>query len=217
MTSRWEVERALRDSGLPAFARLAALTLLSRADVATCIIPAERSPSLTVLAHDTGLSRRSVMNALNTLESEGWVTRSRDLARAIKEKRPTGYRLHIPSRAGDALEQEVPQSTRAGDAPSRAGDALELGHEMHKVRAPGALNQNWINTDHLAALAVAEVLRHTGKIITEDDARRGIKIKIDGQQIRSPKQWLRKVIASDPVWWLPTPQPPHFRNGEFGS
>jgi hypothetical protein len=36
---RWEVERAIRTSELPPLARLVALSLLTRADAATAIVP----------------------------------------------------------------------------------------------------------------------------------------------------------------------------------
>ena len=141
MTTRWDVERALRDSGLPAAARHVALELLTRTGAGTAEVPAEHSPSLTTLARETGMSRRAVMRALNVLESGGWITRLRDLKRAVTEKQPTRYRLHAPARAGDALGQEVPQSARAGGAlelgqevpQARAGDAPELGPQGHIV------------------------------------------------------------------------------------
>ncbi len=125
MTTRWDVERALRDSGLPAAARHVALELLTRAKAGTAGVPAEHSPSLTRLARDTGMSRRAVMDGLNVLESRGWVSRLRDLERARKEHRPTGYRLHVPASARAALGQDVPQPARAGRALARAGAALE--------------------------------------------------------------------------------------------
>ena len=115
-TTRWDVERALRGSGLPATARHVALELLTHTEAGTAKVPAKHSPSLAGLARDTGLSRRAVMNGLNVLESGGWVTRLRDLKRAVKDKQPTSYRLHVPASARAALGQDVPQSARAPGA-----------------------------------------------------------------------------------------------------
>jgi hypothetical protein len=95
---RWAVERALRDSGLPPNARHVARTLLFRAESGTAEVPAKFAPSLSALAHDTGLAQSTVKVALNALETADWLIRDRDIARALAEKLPTGYRLRIPTR-----------------------------------------------------------------------------------------------------------------------
>lgn len=67
----------------------------------------------------------------------------------------------------------------------------------------------------LAEFVIAEVCRHSGTTITTEEAEHGITNKLNGSAVRQPERWLAKVIASDPAWWLPTPQPPRFRNGRF--
>ena len=94
---RWEIERAVLASDLPSPARLVALTLLTRTDAETAVIPGRYSPSLSTIAGDTGLNRASVARHLNVLESAGWVTRLRDLGRAHSDKQPTCYQLHAPA------------------------------------------------------------------------------------------------------------------------
>jgi hypothetical protein len=98
MTDRWEVERALRDSGLPATARHVALELLTRSKAGSAEVPPRFAPSLSMLAHDTGLDRSTIKRALNVLESEHWITRSRDLVRARADGQPTAYQLHVSRR-----------------------------------------------------------------------------------------------------------------------
>jgi hypothetical protein len=119
VADRWEVERALRSSGLHPNARFVAMMLLSRADAGTAEIPSRFSPSLSVLAADTGLARSTVAVALNALEASGWVTRARDAARARAEKLPTGYRLHVP-------DGQTPRPT-AGLGPERAKPTSPIG------------------------------------------------------------------------------------------
>ena len=108
MTTRWDIEHALPDSGLPAAARLVEHVLLTRTDNGGTTIPARFMPSLTDLAHDTGLSRRSVIRALDVLESGGWLSRLRDPERARKEGKPTRYRPKLPPSARAALGGPAP-------------------------------------------------------------------------------------------------------------
>lgn len=142
MTDRWEVERALRASGLPPLARLVTWALLSRADADTAMIPGQFSPSLTALASDTGLGRSSIAYYLNLLESGGWVTRLRDLERARAQKQPTRYRLHAPASPRAGLVQEPDQSqSRTSPCP---GPALVRDTDL---ASPGAgHNQNTSRT-----------------------------------------------------------------------
>lgn len=53
------------------------LTLADVAEVGTAEIPAQWTPSLTVLAAETGLSKRTVQRHLDVLEDEGWIKRDR--------------------------------------------------------------------------------------------------------------------------------------------
>jgi hypothetical protein len=143
VTTRWDVERALRESGLPAAARHVALELLTRTDGGGTEVPAKFTPSLTALAADTGLSRRRVIYSLDVLESSGWLTRLRDLEAARKKKQPTRYRLKVPASARGALVHDVHQPASAPGAPASAGSALELVHQAHEVSAAVAHNQTF--------------------------------------------------------------------------
>lgn len=133
---RWEFERAVLRSELPAPARLILLIMAVVADWPGGVIPARFTPSLSTLAEMTGLSRRAVMNHLNAIERggdrDGWVVRIRPTKqRARAEKERTGYRLAVPASARDALAREP-------DALARAGGALEVVQEVPQARAGGA-------------------------------------------------------------------------------
>lgn len=135
MTSRWDIERALRSSGLPPIARHLALELLTYAEARTAVIPLDYSPSLSDLASDTGLCRSSIRNALNRLEQAGWLMRDRDIFRSRTNHRRTGYALQLPRPPdGLGLGHQMPQA-RTADALARAPDALGLGHQMAQARA----------------------------------------------------------------------------------
>lgn len=79
--------RAVRGSQLPAIARHVAMTLATYAGKA-----GEAYPSVETLADGTGWKRRTVIDALNTLEAEGWLSR----IKRGQKGRSTLYRLHAP-------------------------------------------------------------------------------------------------------------------------
>lgn len=123
MPSRFEYERAVRNSELPSLSRLLALTVATWADVRTGRIPDHLQPSLTTLEDATGMARASVRKHLDTLEGGGWLGRDRPSAAAARvNKERTRYSLKIPKGAA------VPDS-----------DGIELGHEMPQPRAADAL------------------------------------------------------------------------------
>ncbi len=97
MPTKFEVTKAVRRSDLPAPARLVMFVLADVAETGTAEIPEQFTPSLKVLAHETGLNESTVKRYLNTLEADGWLERRRptiDDARLKGER--TRYRLLIP-------------------------------------------------------------------------------------------------------------------------
>jgi len=97
-SNRWAVTKAVRASGLPAPSRLLMLTLADVAEVGTAEIPEQHTPSLSVLADETGLDRSTVRRHLASLEAAGWLVRLRPdpaAARSLGER--TRYRLTVPS------------------------------------------------------------------------------------------------------------------------
>lgn len=217
MTTRWDVERALRGSDLPAAARHVALALLSRTEAGTAGVPAEHSPSLARLARDTGYSRREVAYCLSALESRGWVTRLRDLERAHAEKRPTRYRLHVPASARGALVQEVHQSTSARGAPA-------LVQEVHRTSASVAPNQNLnqtsVRSSRVRGREPADVIRAAYPDATDDEIEIMIKDRI-ANGARSPVAVLAHEIREGtlrlPCGSGPGPHSSACRDGDPGG
>lgn len=85
--------RAVRASKLPATARHVAMTLATYAGKAGEAYPAQKT-----LEGGTGWARRTVNDALNTLEGQGWLTR----VKRGHKGRATLYRLHVPDAAPTA-------------------------------------------------------------------------------------------------------------------
>ena len=175
--------------GLPPAARLVALSLLTRTDAGTAEIPAKHSPSLAVQARDTGLSRRKVIYSLDVLESDGWLTRRRDLERARKDKQPTRYRLHIPASARAALVHGMHQPASAPRAP-------ELVHDVHGASAPRAPSQTLSQTSVRSARGrgPADIIRAAFPDATDDEIEILTKDKI-GNGARSLRAVLRHEIG----------------------
>jgi hypothetical protein len=94
-------------------------------------------PSLNLLAQETGMSRRSVVNVLRTMETKGWLVRER-VTSETGGLTANRYALTIwdahwaveADRAGNALVQEMHHPS--------AGDAPPLVHHVHPPSAPRA-------------------------------------------------------------------------------
>lgn len=108
MATRWDITKAVRASDLPAQARLIMLVLADVAEVGTAEVPEWFTPSLTVLARETGLGRSTVAEYLKVLEERKWVVRTRpSVGDAMGEGRRTRYQLMNPDSPGAELVQEV--------------------------------------------------------------------------------------------------------------
>ncbi|MFD1505271.1 helix-turn-helix domain-containing protein [Georgenia yuyongxinii] len=185
-TQRFDWERALLASDLPASARLIGLTLATRTDP-DLTIPADFTPSLSTIAKWTGLSRRAVQLHLNGLETAGWVTRSRPTVMAARvHHERTRYGLATPAGAGapDALGHEIPQPGE----PS----ALGLGNEVHGARAPVALNHHVPSPSPSPSITDVAVAASPGfRDLTEDE----IQPFIEFHKIRRWRPWLKKAMG----------------------
>jgi len=93
---RWRVTKAVRASDLPAPSRLIMLVLADVAEVGTAEIPERFTPSLAVLARETGLDRSTVQRHLAALDLAGWMVRTRPTPKEQWEGERTRYRLTIP-------------------------------------------------------------------------------------------------------------------------
>lgn len=165
MPSRFEFERAIRYSELPAPARHVALTIATWADVKTGRVPARHTPSLSTLAEATGLGRSTVRRGLNALESEGWIGRDRpDPVAARTKQARTRYRLRVPKGVdvpANGGQEEAPEDAepRAAAAPGeeglgperpqgRAAVTPDLGPERAQPRATAAPKSSYGPTVH---------------------------------------------------------------------
>ncbi|GAA2361001.1 hypothetical protein Cme02nite_38470 [Catellatospora methionotrophica] len=126
MATKWEINRAVRASNLPAPSRLIMLTLSDMAEAATAEIPERHTPSLTELARQTGLGRSTVAQHLLSLEETKWVVRDRpEVAAARANGERTCYRLTVP--AGAPVVQELDGLVQERDH-SEAEVVQELDH-----------------------------------------------------------------------------------------
>lgn len=160
MPSRFEYERAIRDSDLPPLSRLLTLTLATWADVKTGIIPARLTPSLSMLESATGMDRSTVRRHLNKLESDGWVGRNRPaVADARAKKARTQYTITIPKGVtvpeSDGYELGAEDAEARGTQPlaneglgaqrpmARGTQPLELGAENPMTRGTVPLSSSY--------------------------------------------------------------------------
>lgn len=116
------------------------LTLADVAKVGTAEIPARWTPSLSVLANETGLSKRTVQRHLDDLEAAGWIKRTRPPASAQWYGERIQYALLCPFTLEEheevASEDHPPMDsvTTGGVSESRGGVVTEsptYGHSDH--------------------------------------------------------------------------------------
>ncbi len=139
MTTKWEINKAVRASNLAPPSRLIMLTLSDMADANTAVIPERHTPSLAQIADETGLGRTAVKAHLNRLESLGWIIRSRPSEKAARlEHERTQYALAVPNPDEAWSLGDLASSTKLGreaTMPRSLGDHA-LGREATMPRSP---------------------------------------------------------------------------------
>lgn len=119
--------RAVRESGLPAPARLIVFVLSDIADNDTAVIPAARTLSLTELSHQSGLGRSTVARMLLLLEEAGWVKRDQPESPArARAGEKTRYQLKIGGSPRTGLVPERDYPTRSKKKPPSPTTGLEV-------------------------------------------------------------------------------------------
>jgi hypothetical protein len=219
VTDRWELERAVLASDLPAPSRHLMLTLATWADMSTATIPTKFTPSLTVLTNTTGLDRATVRRHLNRLERDGWVVRRRPAPeKARAEHARTTYRLTIPDK----------QAARGTEPLARGTEPPELGAESRKARGTVPLITNPYQDNHARtrarrdltpATAAAEMKKILGQPITEQDAETAIRDFLQNANGAIPNK-LRdfcKAVRDHPERYRPTPIPPRYKRRPEGA
>ena len=180
MTTRYDVERAVEDSGLPPVSRHIVLVLCTRMQQGSTVILPQHSPSLTRLARGTGWSRRTIQRYLNQLEDAKWIDRIRppeELARTLWMT--TLYVVRIP----DTLGSEV------------AG----LGSEV-------AANQICFSpeTDREIDLVITELARHTGRTVSREHAAKVRDQVVNRPGVRNRMTYLKSTLRRTPERFLPS-------------
>lgn len=134
MASKWEINRAVRYSGLPAPSRLIMLVLSDLAEADSGVIPESRTPSLRELAEWTGLDKSTVTRHLDALDESGWVCRTRPPAEvARRDHVKTAYRLDAPLVA-ECTMPEGPNGT--GMVHSASSQTGHVGNGMVHSATP---------------------------------------------------------------------------------
>lgn len=203
MPKKWDVTKAVRASDLPAPARLVMFVLADVAEVGTAEIPERRTPSLAVLAKETGLGKATVTRHLSRLEESGWVLRDRPDEAAMVRGERTRYRLAVPDGV-TAAEPAVPE----GDQPSPgAGQGLsqsETSHVSerdHPSPTAGHLNKDYRSSTDSADVPpsadAAKPRRPVGRGINAGDV---VGAYVDGAKAGGhprPSERLRKRVGKE--------------------
>jgi hypothetical protein len=138
--TRFEVERAVRESDLSPTCKLIMLILATWTDGKTAVIPPDQRKSLTDIAAAASLHRSTVPGALTVLEKGGWVTRRRPPVKQSRRGARTGYRLKIPK--GHLVAQDD-QLVVSDNHPSRPGEPplVAVDDKPSSLRRPNSQTQ----------------------------------------------------------------------------
>lgn len=181
---RWRITKAVRASGLPAPARLIMLVLADVAEVGTAEIPERFTPSIAVLAEETGLDRSTVKRHLAALEAAGWIDRTVPDARAQGRCERTRYRLTLPP---GAESTPVPGRTPHRGAENARDPGAESTHpgaqeatplaqtappDTDLVSDPGQIKNPSTDLAVVERPDVEQVCRHLADRIEENGSKR---------------------------------------------
>lgn len=214
MADRFDIERRLRRSGLPAPARAIVRVLCERIDRDTGRIPDNWQPSYRTLAADTGYSRRTVVRHVQALAALGWVELERH-GRGFhaRSHQPVRYQITPPGASDRLTPALVPQRHSPSDSP-----APDLVPERHSASDTAAHSQessrrpsSGVDEDlALARIAVDELRALTGRQLDERQGAEVARLVLDGRRVSKPGPYLRRALRSDPGRYAPAPsnQPP---------
>ena len=212
-TSRFDIERAVLASKLPAICRHLVHVLCVKIDAQAGAILAVYQPSLSDLARETGWSRRTVIRKLARLEKEGWIIRDRpppELARSRHLR--TRYTILIPN--PQARDSTLPGLAPGSPVP-RDGTRPGLGPPEPEARDSAAPRSSVSSTSSESELdAIIETIKkRDGKTVDQVWARRVLEQITGGRQIRDQAAYVRRVIlAAPPGTYSPTSQPPAYHD-----
>lgn len=203
-------------SALPPGWRHLIHVLCTHVDEDAGVILPQFQPSLTKLASETGLHRRTIMRHLNGLERHGWVGRLRPSPADARTKHArTQYSVNIgrnpPPQAGDASSPELGTEgpVAGGTAPSELG----AGNPVSRGGMPLRSSMSSKSSGGVEIEAVIEAIREkTGSTVTAEWAARVAEQVLGAREdIRDRVAYLRTVIRAAPAdTYRQTPQPPRF-------
>lgn len=131
MATKWEVNRAVRGSDLPPPSRLIMLTLSDIAEAGTAEVPVRRTPSLRVLATETGLDEATVKRHLAKLDAAGWLKRTVPSVEASRRGERTRYQLLIP--IGQGAEDAHPDEAGRTECPPQGAEDAPAGRTVRPI------------------------------------------------------------------------------------
>jgi hypothetical protein len=198
--SRWELERVVAGSRLHPTDRHIIQTLLIHSEGATVRIPPQFGPSLSELARETGRHRSTISRRLHVLEQAKWVIRHRPPPETRRYGARTQYELCNPD--GNGSEVVAPRDRGSRTARPQS-DQIQTGSDH--------------GTDELITIVQDEIEQRSGKRISSRQAARVLGHITEGRTVRSPAAYIRQAIRSEPDLrrFLPSSQPPQFRDGKF--
>lgn len=218
--NRFEIERAVQRSGLPAPAIAVMMALCTRINRRSGVIEPQHSPSLSGLARMTGFHVATICRHLRRLETDGWLTRDRlDPSQAGRLHRHTLYDLQVPdlffcpapsrtARRGPVADDKTASRTARREpvadrnAPSRSPQDKHLRTEVED----NSTTEIVIADDDFAQLAEivqAELLALTGRHLDAPAATEAARQILTGRTVRDRAAYLRRAIRSDPQRFTP--------------
>lgn len=191
---------------MPAGWRHVENVLCGYVDYKTGVIPSELQPSLTQLARDTGLHRRSVMRYLNGLEKLGWVTRRRPSVHAARTTHArTQYSIRVGKHMAElGTAEPFPSDMEAPD--------LVTASPVSSDTAPHDSPRSSKSRAEEIREVIGAIRARSGVTVPDDWAERVLdQIVVARDRVRDPLAVIRAVIAkAPPNAYTPTPQPPRY-------
>lgn len=225
MPSRFDWERALRDSDLSAPQRHTALTIATYADVRTGIVPEKYTPSVRKLAAATGLNQSTISRALVVLVDKGWLGRRSPSPKDARTKHArNSYWLTLPPGASGAVctEHTAPDPV--------CTEHTACVQEAHSLDAQGTQpvrtepTNKSLSVDQsksARAAVISELAAATGRTVDDEWATKVAKQLLGAApgDVASPVAYVVRSIraaADDGTVnrFLPTPGPDRFAPAE---
>lgn len=206
MSRRFDIERALGRSGLPAPSRAIARVLCECIDKHTGTIQPHHSPSLKTLAARTGYDKSTVARHLAHLAETGWITRHPpSLPAALAQQATTTYDIHIPVHRAVAQCDTASRGPRHapvahGDTGCRSGRPNQGGDRDRSAAAPTSSSAD---DDALRELVKSELRELTGRVVGDRQAAEAVRLVLDGRRVRDRARYLLTALRADPNRFAP--------------